>query len=821
MDSADNELLQFESLSPSGRYSELTQYCVGRLTLWLDRLLEGEGVEQDDVSTHSLLDRLSRNRRTLRNGYQFQLHKLFSDFKAIRPARLHARPPGAQPVDILFDTRSARIRPVIERIEQQILPQLEPRLLQLDLRIKYLVHRSDTGLDDNPLKPANLCRAFVAALETLDLSRNRLLDLLELYGRQIGQRLPEFCRQCDWSLSEQGIRYDLPFDENPTLPVNETAGEEPGETGSGDTAPSATGGDAPDSPETGSAAATAGDEPETASSADAEDDDQSASREDAETPEPAATEVTEACEAPEAETTTEADAPPAEAAQAPADDPETVEAPVSEPTTASPDMAASITEVPAAEASQTLYSIPDTIPPGEESLPHDAAANDACRSDKPETPQQPAEPAAEVIELKTPNATERISQPVRTIIDALKQQNEQPEALISSFRDCIDRLIPVVDDQQRDDLRKFAHFFSGLVENPHVSDPLRQQLLRLAAPLLYLVMSDPFFFRSSAHPVNDFLHSMIDFEIRHGHKPQNLKVLTLLIDNLLRLEVPVFSDFQPITQGYEVFKRLELERLRSEKKTHELNQEQLKSRLLEWVGELTGSIDIGQDALAFFYDDWKLYLLQVARQYGEDSNELQDAKELARMLAWSLNPERPENAHYASQRFTVLLREIDRALRSLDYPAQHRQRLRRILVREFRQANRPTSIYAVQPVQPATPAVQPFFGRLGEKRPPWAARPRQEQPELYPDVASLIQLGDLIEVKPRPGSGWRNPQRGKLRWQSTDGIYRFFNQRGSIILEIDADGLNRLFARGEASLLKPFSSTGLGGGLGSGFRIYR
>ena len=191
------------------------------------------------------------------------------------------------------------------------------------------------------------------------------------------------------------------------------------------------------------------------------------------------------------------------------------------------------------------------------------------------------------------------------------------------------------------------------------------------------------------------------------------------------------------------------------------------------------------------------------------------------MLAWSLDPNRPENPHYASQRFTVLLREIDRALRSLDYPPQHRQRLRRILVRQFRRASRPTAIYAVQPLQPASPAVQPFFGRLGEKRPPWAARPKPEQPELYPDMASLLQIGDWIEVKPQPGSGWRNPQRGKLRWQSTDGVYRFFNQRGSIILETDADGLNRLFARGEASLLKPFSSTGLGGSLGSGFRIYR
>jgi len=314
---------------------------------------------------------------------------------------------------------------------------------------------------------------------------------------------------------------------------------------------------------------------------------------------------------------------------------------------------------------------------------------------------------------------------------------------------------------------------------------------------------------------------MIDFEIRHGHRPENIKVLALLVDNLLLLEQPVLSDFQPITQGYEVFKQLEVDRLREEKKTHQAEQTRLKRKLLEWTHELTEGLEIDKDTLAFFYDDWKLYLLQLARQYGEYSSEVQDAFELARILAWSLNRNRSENAHYAAQRFTGLLRMVDLALRSLDYSHAHRQRVRRTLIREFREANRrPTLIQAVTPVQTARPAVQPFFGQLGAERPRWARPVVNMEPTLYPDVASMIQIGDWIEVKPQPGSRSNNPQRGKLRWQSTDGIYRFFNQRGSIILEIDAEGLNRMFARGEASLLKPFSSTGLGGTLGSGFRIY-
>ena len=236
---------------------------------------------------------------------------------------------------------------------------------------------------------------------------------------------------------------------------------------------------------------------------------------------------------------------------------------------------------------------------------------------------------------------------------------------------------------------------------------------------------------------------------------------------------------------------------------------------------MTGGLEVSKDTLAFFHDDWKLYLQQLARQYGEHSNEVQDALELARILAWSLNRNRSENAHYAAQRFTGVLRKTDLALRSLDYSHAHRQRVRLTLIREFRDANRrPTLIQAVTPVQTARPAVQPFFGQHGAERPRCARPAVNVEPVLYPDVASMIQIGDWIEVKPQPGSRSNNPQRGKLRWQSTDGIYRFFNQRGSIILEIDAEGLNRMFARGEASLLKPFSSTGLGGSLGSGFRIY-
>jgi len=732
MDLTDDELLQFESLSPSGRYNELAQYCVHHLSLWLDQMLEGEGIREDDISTPILLDRLTRNQRTLRSSYQFQLQKLFSDFKAIRPARLYAHQAAPQNAGGLFDTHGNHIRPAIERIERQILQHLRPRLLQLDLRMKYLVHRSDDGLDDNPLRPGNLCNAFVSALETLKLPRERLLDLLEIYGRQIGHRLPAFCQQCDRALSEQGVRFDLPFVEDDELATEASGAETATEANQ---------------------ASSEGPLPEDALRA--------ADGDSGQAPPPPATD------------------------EAPKDDPH-----------------------------------PAATPEPDDQQPFPAAADDAGAQAKetPEAERTPFDEASAPVVRRSPG---HVPPPARSIIDRLKEQNEAPEALIGSFLDCIDRLMPVVSNKQRDDLQKFAHYYTGLIDNPHVSEPLRQQLLRLAAPLLYLVMSDPFFFRSSAHPVNDFLHSMIDFEIRHGHKPQNLKVLTLLIDNLLRLEVPVFSDFQPITQGYEVFKRLELERILSEKKTRELNQERLKNHLLEWTEKLTGSIDIDRDSLAFFYDDWLLYLLQVARQYGEDSNELQDAKELARMLAWSLNPERPENPHYASQRFTVLLREIDRALRSMDYPAQHRQRLRRVLVRQFRQANRPASIYAVQPLKPAAPALQPALLQ-GAERPPGRTPPEKRvQPELYPDIASLIHIGDWIEIKPQPGSGWRSPQRGKLRWQSTDGIYRFFNQHGSIILEISADELNRLFARGEASLLKPFSNTGLGNQLGSGFRSYR
>ncbi len=797
MDPFAIEMPRFESLSPSGRYAELTDYCVdqleGILLLMLDsddpRFQPGSGEARD------LLETLGRRQRTLHNGFLFQLRKLFSDFKSIRPARILPRNPAAAASAGLFDTHGSQVQPLIQGIDRTIRQRLEPRLRVLDLRMKYLVHRSDDGLDDNPLAPANLCNAFVAAIEPLGFNRSRSLPLLEAFGELLEQQLGDLYRECDRGLHELGIRFDLPFEETDPAalepPEAETEAEDEIEASP------------PDRNEPGHETTdreSLVDEPS--------DDDQAEGRE--------TVAETEAVPLPDENLVEIADAAAVQAAAEP--DPTLLR----EPPPAIPVEPAAVAE-----------TLPEAGNETETDLVGQAVAEILAGSKQPEEADSEAEeePSSEVdtegettgqlLTFASRGARLLDNESVRVALDALKENTEALDDDLSAFHACIQQLQGIVPEGVADDLQKFSHFYSGLVGNPRVSDPLRRQLLRLATPLLHLVLHDPFFFRSSSHPVNDFLHSMIDFEIRHGHRPENIKVLALLVDNLLALENPMLSDFLPITQGYEVFKQLEVERLREEKKNHEAGLVRLRRKLIKWVHELIGGLEVGKDTLAFFHDDWKLYLQQLARQYGEHSNEVQDALELARILAWSLNRNRSENAHYAAQRFTGVLRKVDLALRSLDYSHAHRQRIRRTLIREFRDANcRPTLIQAVTPVQTARPAVQPFFGQLGAERPRWARPAVNVEPALYPDVASMIQIGDWIEIKPQPGSRSNNPQRGKLRWQSTDGIYRFFNQRGSIILEIDAEGLNRMFARGEASLLKPFSSTGLGGSLGSGFRIY-
>ncbi len=760
MDSFVKPMPRFESLSPSGRYGELTDYCVDQLEGILLLMLDSDDprFQPSSGEARDLLETLGRRQRTLHHGFLFQLRKLFSDFKSIRPARIHLRNPATTSVG-LFDTHDNQVLPLIQDIDRSIRQRLELRLHILDQRMKYLVHRSDEGLDDSPLAPDNLCNAFVAAIEPLGFNRNRVLPLLTAFGELMEQQLGNLYRECDRGLYELGIRFDLPFEEKDPVPP------EPAESETEATV-------------------------ETESEAEIVDFSPPATeRKESESSErPSATEVETSVADDTRQTVAEADSN---------------SGPVQE------------------QAADRVSQVVETI------LAEAKPSTPATRIEevKVQTPSPEAKPEVEATRPSQSNGNHGIhlldNESVRAALEMLKENSEDLGDDLSAFHTCIQQLQGIVSESVAEDLQKFSHFYSGLAANPRVSGPLRRQLLRLATPLLHLVLQDPFFFRSSNHPVNDFLHSLIDFEIRHGHRPEDIKVLALLVDNLLSIERPVLSDFQPMTQGYESFKRIEEERLEEEKKTREAEEARLNRVLRERIHEVTEGLEVDKATLAFFHDDWKLYLRQLARQYGEHSNEVQDAFELARMLAWSLNRNRSENAHYAAQRFTGLLRKIDQALRSLDYSHAQRQRIRRRLVHEFREANqRPTLIQAVSPGLARQPTVQPFFGQLGGERPRWARPAVSREPSLYPDMASMIQVGDWIEVKPQPGSRSNNPQRGKLRWQSTDGIYRFFNSRGSLILEIDAEGLNRLFARGEASLLKPFSSTGLGGGLGSGFCIY-
>ncbi len=480
----------FESLSPSGRYAELTEYCVARLTGWIDSLFEEDGDSEQTLPAQEVLIRIRHSLPVLRNSYGVELQRLFNDFKAIRPARHFSNTRGKRHDAGLFDARLSRINPAILAEESRLLPLLEARLRMLDRRMKYLVHRSDEGLDDNPLFPFNLLYTFAAAIGDLGLAREQTLDLIKLHGRQLERQLPGFCRDCDWALSEMGICFELPFEENPTL---------------------------------------------------------SAADEVSSVKNPLAPEVDSGDE-------TDLDAEHCSS--------ESTEAAVPHLRIIEP---GSSHKKPEEDARGTPGTVSESTKP--ENQP--GVSGGEPKTELRDDPRPGITPVngmrdewAEAATVAQPE--ERVGAPVLETIDGLRRICIAG-ATAEEFHRCVEQLLDRVDERMEGDLRKFVRFYSGLINNPHVGSPLRQQLLRLAAPLLYLVMTDPFFFRSSNHPVNDFLHSMIDFEIRYGHRPHNLKVLALLVDNLLRLKEPSLSDFHPITQGYEAFRIRETERLKKEK----------------------------------------------------------------------------------------------------------------------------------------------------------------------------------------------------------------------------------------------------------------
>lgn len=415
----------------------------------------------------------------------------------------------------------------------------------------------------------------------------------------------------------------------------------------------------------------------------------------------------------------------------------------------------------------------------------------------------------------------KVDQQILLFREAIEKGNFDYAALFSEFQQ---NIVESISDQQEHEIRKFTHYFSNLLNNSLLSSPFTEQFSRLSCVLVELVMIEPDFFCAFSHPVNDFVHSVIDFEIRVKHQGESLQKLTEIIDSLVALKKPNGTDFLPSIEAYEQFKDQEINHLVQQQEEQKRLDKILQREVLHLVNEITKLLVVDRETLSFFYDDWQLLLLQIARKIGLESDEFKHSIEIARMLAWSLD-ENKANKHpeYRDLSYTALLKAIDKGLNSMNFSSEHRNRTRKQLVKEFKQSNNRSNISIISKGElHATNELSQFTMMISDKSSQLTDMNKRTSVSAAlkgkTENADKMELGTWVEIKVNTAKPYK---RAKLKWKSLDNSqFIFVDQRGHKIKQTIAYELERELADGRIKILNTPSSGSSTTQLGGGFDCY-
>ncbi|MDJ0832504.1 MAG: DUF1631 family protein [Gammaproteobacteria bacterium] len=431
-----------------------------------------------------------------------------------------------------------------------------------------------------------------------------------------------------------------------------------------------------------------------------------------------------------------------------------------------------------------------------------------------------AEEEAEQLEILS------ITAELRRINDLVdKELQKLREATASGNPDYVDMLSefassvsPYIDEEQMIDIADFTQFYIELMNNKLLSNELSLQLSRLCYPLIKLLLLDPLFIRASDHPLNQFLLSIVDFEVTYKHKANSLKILGSVIDKILTFNEPVMENVLPSIQRYENYKaefKVAQDIINQKKQQQD---EQLKQQILETINDITATTVIENESLAFFYDDWQLLLLQVARKLGVESGAYKLSVDIARMLAWALDSEKTEDKpEYREHSFSSVLKAVDQGLRSLNYSSAHRTRVRKQLVKEFKQNNRKPAASRTEH-RSADNGLAMFTNMFAGKSNNLTDIQNRNQPQQGERVSFSNQLnsGDWVEIRDAKSKKFN---RVKVKWKSADSsMFILLDQRGHQIKDWDAQAIDQAYHNGDIKLIsssKP--STSKRSSLGDGF----
>ncbi len=680
----------FTKGSPSAQYQQISNFCVNYTEGLLISLMHLEIDEEFGESPEAykkLQKKLQQRERTIRHAFQFQIEKLFSDFKTLRKTRLHANRSSDWLTLGLTGQNASIVRASIEKSSENLNAIYEKPLATINERLKTLVHRTDSTHSENPVTPENLCNAFLSCIEALTFTSKQLSQLIGLYDRVLSLFLADLYQQLDLGMYYLDI---LPELTDPEIFRENSATEKPPEIFSPDT--------------------------------DADHSDNQTVQETA---------------------------------------------------------ASAVEEKPEAEIT-------------------------------PETPDQdePVSDLSDVIHLVSTENPNELEIKLEEFLSLTSQGSLDYSLLFASFLHSTKSLF---ESRQRNEVFRFLNFFTHLLDNPRLSQALKIQLSRLSEPLLRLVLVDPFFFRSSNHPVNDFLLSIIDYEIRYGATHSTADLISPLFDQLLQSDRVTLDDFLHIIRDFDDLKDSETTRIHEKKHEDKQEQQKIKQEVLDLVNQITEKLLVEPEVLGFFYDDWQLLLLQIASKIGQKSTSFIQAVEIARMLAWSLDENHEDNPEYSRYSFASLLKAIDKGLISLNFSAEHRNRKRKLLVREFRKiqaakapviAKSKKSLNSFNSFEQFNDTITQFSINLSD-----LTHVKPIEDAALADFLNSLQYGSWVEIREDRKSRFK---RGKLKWKSQDNSrFIFIDQRGHKINESTLDQLKQYYADDMIKVLSkptPFSS---------------
>ena len=209
---ATKQFPKFTKGSPSSEFQQIINFCVNYMDGLLVNLMHMEIPEE--LSTHydsisTLQKQLISRERTVRHTFQFQVEKFFADFKSSRRTRIRSHHQGDMLIHGLTGQKASRIHEIIETLSRKHQELHNTQLDNTGRRLKTLVHRSDEIKDDNPLSPIKICQAFLASIETFNISSQKNRDLFLLLDYNLQQQLGNFYNQIDLGLYNLGILAEL------------------------------------------------------------------------------------------------------------------------------------------------------------------------------------------------------------------------------------------------------------------------------------------------------------------------------------------------------------------------------------------------------------------------------------------------------------------------------------------------------------------------------------------------------------------------------------------------------------------------------------